>query len=708
MYGFVFEAIKAGVIENYSSQVWYTISEITSTPIEYEKFSDYDEQILMDLGDGFAKHFRFTFDNAMEYFGMWYIKYIMVTWNMKSIARCAFDFFKCWNDFMNSKRTDFPRMFSIIIRVYPESRQGYRLTAVLESSNNAKFVLGLVTYVNNYPFRKSTTSSDLDKVTKSKAKITLVDISKKVINNKLFFFHNINVQMDNQQTFEDDYSLVIKKENIKAVEEQYFDKIFPFYIYFDKDGKILRVGPSMHNILPSIVGEVIHNIFSLEVPVGATFDIEYLSIITDTISILASTINLELVYRFIGQFIIFEEHNTIIFIARPTMEMYETKSVYLSDSPIYDVNRNIWLSSLLKASKVAIAYEESIDRNKLLEKKVEEQEQENSAKDDLLYAIMPSRVIDMIRGGDVPFSETIRKRSNVAVIFCDLCGFTKLSGTLQPMQVAKVMSSLWKRFDNLTHELENVQKIETIGDAYVAASGVPDPCEKSSCHAAILAIAMSVSIQTLELDFLIAPMVCRIGIDLGDVVAGVVGSKNPRYSIYGETVINAQKLESYSKPRCILVSKSMYTALNCYREFRLKEAKDVQYDKQVYWLYSYYDVAVEKVNNNRQAIRNLDRLKERVTLNSEAGGRIQVSSTITNSSGQSKVSYNSNTSHDEKVSIKSSCGEDSPEGPEECEKGEAIVEGEQQERKQPKPTLLSRISSSDMMRGFLQRFKKTK
>ena len=219
---------------------------------------------------------------------------------------------------------------------------------------------------------------------------------------------------------------------------------------------------------------------------------------------------------------------------------------------------------------------------------------------------------------------------------------------------------------------------------------------------------MSVSIQTLELEFLDAPMVCRIGIDLGDVVAGVVGSKNPRYSIYGETVINAQKLESYSKPRCILVSKSMYTALNCYREFRLKEAKDVQYDKQVYWLYSYYDVMVEKVNNCRQANRNLDRLKEHVTLNTEAGGHIQVSSTLSNSSDQSKVSYNSNTSHDEKISFKSSCAEDSPEASEgECEK-EEVVEDKHQEKKQPKLTLLSRISSTDMMKGLLQRFKKTK
>ncbi|CAF3538129.1 unnamed protein product [Rotaria sp. Silwood1] len=151
----------------------------------------------------------------------------------------------------------------------------------------------------------------------------------------------------------------------------------------------------------------------------------------------------------------------------------------------------------------------------------------------------------------------------------DVVGFTTICASLTPMEVVSILNEMYTKFDKCL-EIHNCYKVETIGDAYMLASGVPERARNHAAEIVDMAFDMLDSIVTVTNPTNNEKLKIRIGCHSGPVVAGIAGIKMPRYCLFGDTVTTANKLEQTSKALHIHVSDSTYQLL----ERKIYEAQE--------------------------------------------------------------------------------------------------------------------------------------
>jgi class 3 adenylate cyclase len=181
-------------------------------------------------------------------------------------------------------------------------------------------------------------------------------------------------------------------------------------------------------------------------------------------------------------------------------------------------------------------------------------EQERS--EGLLLNVLPAPIADRLKQGEQVIADRFPE---VTVLFADLVDFTASSDRSSPERVVQVLADLFTAFDRLAAR-HGLEKIKTVGDAYMVAGGLPVP--RADHAEAVAEMALAVREEAgRHRDPAGRPLQVRIGIDSGPVVAGVIGTAKFSYDLWGDTVNTASRMESRGVAGCIQVTDRAYRRL---------------------------------------------------------------------------------------------------------------------------------------------------
>jgi class 3 adenylate cyclase/CheY-like chemotaxis protein len=198
-------------------------------------------------------------------------------------------------------------------------------------------------------------------------------------------------------------------------------------------------------------------------------------------------------------------------------------------------------------------------------------EQEKARSETLLLNILPQSIVNRMRNGEMTIADQI---AEATILFCDVVGFTTLSQQLTADRTIDFLSKIFSAFDRLAAEA-GVEKIKTIGDAYMAAAGVPeaqpDHVERIVALAPRMLDAVAGVAAATELE-----LKARIGIHTGPIMAGVIGTHKFVYDVWGDTVNTASRMESHSLPGRIQISAATRAMLGGRFKFEPRGAIEVK------------------------------------------------------------------------------------------------------------------------------------
>jgi class 3 adenylate cyclase/ActR/RegA family two-component response regulator len=180
--------------------------------------------------------------------------------------------------------------------------------------------------------------------------------------------------------------------------------------------------------------------------------------------------------------------------------------------------------------------------------------------DSLLLNILPDEIAEELKRFGRSYA---RKHQQVSVLFADIKGFTLVAETLSPEKLVTALDEVFRAFDNIVDKYD-MEKIKTIGDAYMCACGLP----RSDGDNALKAVKTAIDMQQFIHGFGLACRIqnlpefeIRIGIHTGPVIAGVVGSRKFAYDIWGDTVNLASLMEQHGEAGKINISASTYSLI---------------------------------------------------------------------------------------------------------------------------------------------------
>ncbi|MEM8641744.1 MAG: adenylate/guanylate cyclase domain-containing protein [Cyanobacteria bacterium P01_G01_bin.54] len=184
----------------------------------------------------------------------------------------------------------------------------------------------------------------------------------------------------------------------------------------------------------------------------------------------------------------------------------------------------------------------------------------------LLLNVLPYSIAQRLKADKKIIADDF---AEVTVLFADIVNFTPLSASMPPTELVKMLNQIFSEFDRLV-EKHHLEKIKTIGDAYMVVGGLPEPMPN---HAETIA-KMSLDMQAVLAQFNQTnqrQLSLRIGIHTGSVVAGVIGLKKFAYDLWGDTVNTASRMESHGIPGRIHVTAEVYHVLKKMYQFEARE-----------------------------------------------------------------------------------------------------------------------------------------
>jgi adenylate cyclase len=182
----------------------------------------------------------------------------------------------------------------------------------------------------------------------------------------------------------------------------------------------------------------------------------------------------------------------------------------------------------------------------------------------LLLNILPAAIAKRLKAKEHPIADHF---DNASVVFIDIVGFTTLASDEKAERIVELLNIIFTKFDNIASKYK-LEKIKTIGDSYMAVAGVPSPDANNAFKMAKFALEVRETMKGYKIDDDLS-IKFRIGIDCGEVVAGVIGEKKFIYDLWGDTVNTAARMESNGTPDEIQVTERFKNKLE--DEFTFEE-----------------------------------------------------------------------------------------------------------------------------------------
>ncbi|OQR71299.1 guanylate cyclase soluble subunit beta-1-like [Tropilaelaps mercedesae] len=341
----------------------------------------------------------------------------------------------------------------------------------------------------------------------------------------------------------------------------------PFHALFDRDLTILEVGDSLRAMIRNSVwtstsperptAVKLTDVFRIARPVlEVTFDaiLDYLNqafvllLRNDVASTRANIFSGGAVatsnepVRFKGQMISVPESDLLLFVGSPRFTEIEDMArvgVYFSNFPVHDASKDL----------VLLSHYQKGERELVLEAKLRDDKRKT---EDLICSIFPAKVAHCLLK-DLPVEA--EQFPMISCLFSDIVGFTALCSNenVVPMDIIRLLNRLYVQFDALTN-IHQVYKVETIGDAYMVVSSVPEPTADHADRLVMLGLEMVAISHKVQSPVPGHKLEIRVGIHSGAAMAGIVGAHMPRYCLFGHTVTLANRIEARSLPSHVNVS----------------------------------------------------------------------------------------------------------------------------------------------------------
>ncbi|XP_001357571.3 guanylate cyclase soluble subunit beta-1 isoform X1 [Drosophila pseudoobscura] len=350
-----------------------------------------------------------------------------------------------------------------------------------------------------------------------------------------------------------------------------FCKVFPFHLMFDRQMRIVQAGKAVSRVIPRVAEENCSLIEVVEA-IRPHLQLNFENILShiNTIYVLQtrqgamSSRHEQRFLRLKGQMMYIPETDRILFQCYPSvmnLDDLTKKGLYISDVPLHDAARDLVLLSEKFEAEYKLTKNLEMLTDKL-QQTFRDLESEKQKTDRLLYSVLPKSVANELRHQrPVP----PKRYDSVTLMFSGIVGFgLYCAANTDPdgaMKIVKMLNELYTVFDALTDSKRNlnVYKVETVGDKYMAVSGLPDPCEDHAKCMARVALDMMDMAKNVKMGS--NPVQITIGIHSGEVVTGVIGNRVPRYCLFGNTVNLTSRTETTGVPGRINVSEHTYRLL---------------------------------------------------------------------------------------------------------------------------------------------------
>jgi class 3 adenylate cyclase len=317
-------------------------------------------------------------------------------------------------------------------------------------------------------------------------------------------------------------------------------KLFPYHITLGPDLCILQVGkalPKFLNLYESdLLGMPAAQVFDIQKPAAAVWSASWLRKLEDQAMTVTPTMPSAQKLVFKGSAVRLNDRKTadwIVILCPDANNLDELRDMglTLSDLPVHGSHRDaVFLREHLSSQMNDALKMEKLSKSLQKEKK-------------LLESLLPEHAAEGLRMGR---SVEPRLHNNVTVFFSDIVGFTSICDQIFPWEVINMLNQLYCIMDCLAMKF-NLFKVETIGDAYVCCSGLPDSDENHARNVANFALAVNHCCGLVKSPVDGKRIQLRIGIHSGACASGVVGVTNPRYCVFGDTINTTARHESTGK-----------------------------------------------------------------------------------------------------------------------------------------------------------------